>query len=250
MEIFYLPDHGIHKIQVTDETGIKQELGPPFTANIDPNIKRTAIEFQIDQDTHRRPIGFNSQIKYDGIASIGLIFIDPGCRPKTGSFINPISNTTGETETIIVEKIVEKESDSDGVVIAVVVTVILLLAIFTAFTLYLYFCCIKRHKHKIEILETIKAHSDQVAKKNAIVSSMPDDDLEQRKVHADDSAREGLKAGSKRYEDGDDAETIEIQIDRKQRSYRDSEDPSYSQGVSFSACNYDEDANDCALCYD
>ena len=45
MEIFYLPDHGIHKIQVTDETGIKQELGPPFTANIDPNIKRTAIEF-------------------------------------------------------------------------------------------------------------------------------------------------------------------------------------------------------------
>ena len=84
-----MPNYGVHKLEVTDTSGFKYELGPPFTANIDKSIKRVVVEFSTDDITTRRPVGFIGKTTAEGIVSIGMIFMDAGCRPLGGGFILP-----------------------------------------------------------------------------------------------------------------------------------------------------------------
>ena len=75
--------------------------------------------------------------------------MDPGCRPRTGGFINPESDSNKK-----VVYVGDGESNG-GLVAGIVITVILLVAtIAVAVYLFLY---IRRNKRKIQILETEKA---------------------------------------------------------------------------------------------
>ena len=167
-------------------------------------MQRTLISFKTDDSSHRRPVGLTGHADFEGITSIGLTFMDPACRPRTGGFVTP---EIEEQKVVVVEKIVE---DDGGLIAGVVIMVILLIAAI-AVAVYFYICCIRRNNKKIEILEIQKADWEaSTSKRNQqpIVFNMQDDDYDLRNK-ADDSARVGLKAGEKRYEN-DDVETIEV----------------------------------------
>ena len=165
-------------------------------------MKRTQVSFETSDGSHRRPVGLFGRADFEGITSIGLIFMDPGCRPRTGGFINP----TSEDDQKVVY--VEKEESNGGLIAGIVITVILLVGtIALAAYLFLY---IRRNKQKIQILETEKADWGATAgrKGQKPIVVCGGDDFDAGK-DMDDSARVGLKAGANRYEN-DDAETNEI----------------------------------------
>lgn len=227
MEIYHVKT-GIHKLIVTDSSGFSFELGPPFTEKIDPSTKRIVIEFSPDEKNSRKPIGLIGTSSFEGVTSMGIIFMDTGCRPLNGNFIYP----EGSSEAQVVEKVVDGESSSGGLIAGIIITVVLLvIVIAVAVYLFLY---LRKNKRQILALETEKAEWDRNSKLHRlrIVNGTPGD-LE----NIDDSARLGLKAGSKRYENGeDDLETVEVRFE-KRRYDRDSEDPTYSlQDCSFSEC--------------
>ena len=166
-------------------------------------MQRTQVSFKTSDGSHRRPVGLLGRADFEGVTSIGLIFMDPGCRPRTGGFINPESE---EKEQKVVY--VEKEESNGGLVAGIVITVILLVGtIALAAYLFLY---IRRNKQKIQILETEKADWDATASRKGQkpIFVCGGDDFDAGK-DMDDSARVGLKDGANRYEN-DDVETNEI----------------------------------------
>ena len=98
LTIFALPGLGIHKLEVTDTAGTVSTIGSPHEI-MNPAIQILPITFDTGAEISRRPIGLFGRASFDGVKSIGIIFIDPGCRPGVASgFVSP--------DAIEIEKIV------------------------------------------------------------------------------------------------------------------------------------------------
>ena len=253
LTIFALPGLGIHKLEVTDTAGTVSTIGSPHEI-MNPAIQILPITFDTGTEISRRPIGLFGRASFDGVKSIGIIFIDPGCRPGVASgFVSPDAI---EIEKIVyVDKVVKEieiqiqpaiEPDNSGLYLAAGITGGCLLLVVIIMCICLC-CCIRKNNTKIQMLETEKADWSTRKDKNsqAILWNVSQDDSTLRQI--DDSAREGLKAGQNGYRKEDEVETIEINFGKKER---DSEDPTHShQDGSYSECEYEDGSIDeCKIC--
>ena len=196
MEIFFIPRRGVHKIAITD-TEKTTTFGHKEGQSDPSDTERFVLRFA---DPSERPIGLTGRWKNNGLTALGIITLNTECIPKDGVYVPPSSDKTEPEKEIVyveVEKVlpapdpIVKESDPTGIIIAVVVTILILIIV----NLLLCFCCIKKHKKRIQSLETEKVDWGSKLKERpqlvAVGDAIPDD-IDEEKVLADDSARRPL----------------------------------------------------------
>lgn len=194
MEIFFIPRRGVHKIAITD-TEKTTTFGHKEGQSDPSDTEKFFLRFA---DSDKRPIGLQGRWKNNGLTALGIITLDTECIPKDGVYVEPGSGPEPEKEIVYVEveKVLPapdpiiKESDPTGIIIAVVVTILILIIV----NLLLCFFCIKKHKKRIQSLETEKVDWGNKQKERpqlvAVGDAIPEE-IDEEKV-ADDSARRPL----------------------------------------------------------
>ena len=155
MEIFFIPRRGVHKIAITD-TEKSRTFGHKEGSSDPAETEKFFLRFS---DSDLRPIGLQGRWKNNGLTALGIITMDTECIPKDGVYVEP-GKIESDTEIVYieVEKVlpapdpIYKASDPTGIIVAVIVSIF---AIVIA-NLLLCFFCIKKHKKRIESLETEK----------------------------------------------------------------------------------------------
>ena len=80
MEMYFIPNKGIHRLTITDTRGF-HSFGPEDQAA----PEKAVIRFT---DRYDRPLGFYGSWKYDGLASLGLITMNTQCLPRDGDYVD------------------------------------------------------------------------------------------------------------------------------------------------------------------
>lgn len=142
LEIFYIPNRGVHKIAITD-TEKTRTFGHKEGNKDSANTEKFMLRFS---NSSLRPIGLQGRWKNQGLTALGIITIDTECIPEDGVYVEPDSESNADKDIVYVEvekvlpapdPIIKEVNTDTGIIVAVVVTILIMIV---ANALLCYFC--------------------------------------------------------------------------------------------------------------